>query len=118
MLKLLILEKKYNLSQKKKKKCALARHPILSAKEGYCRYNYMFISPTILCLTVLLSVWSVFRPDRPESLRLSAHGVFSFCLSVYYIRPGLVNQYRPSVAISLQKEKTYSIKYILSCEVI
>lgn len=52
---LLYSETKIIISEKMKKKlmCALARCPILSAKEGYCRYEYLSISPAIACLIVL-----------------------------------------------------------------
>lgn len=47
---------KIKLSQKKKKKllCGLARHPMLSAKQRYCRYNYMSISRPIEYFLVVL----------------------------------------------------------------
>lgn len=52
---LLYSETKIIISEKMKEKlmCALARCPILSAKEGYCRYEYLSISPAIACLIVL-----------------------------------------------------------------
>lgn len=59
----LLIQKQIYLSDKKKKKkkllYALARHQILSAKEGFCSYKYKSISPAIGCLIVFQSVWSV-----------------------------------------------------------
>lgn len=76
----ILIQRKIYLSQKKKEKllCALARHPVVSAKKHYSRYNYMSISRPIQLFLLFYSQCGQYSEPPPA-------GGFETCRPMVYL---------------------------------